>query len=54
MSLKNVKETSSMLHVEAWREAGVVAVYRDISDLLDNYEESPLAGSAADAAGARN
>ena len=39
---------------EALRGAGAVAVYRDVSDLLDNYEESPLAGSAAGAAGGRN
>lgn len=38
---------------ETLREAGAVAVYRDISDLLDNYEESPLAVSVADA-GARS
>jgi HAD superfamily hydrolase (TIGR01509 family) len=37
---------------EALREAGAVEVYRDVSNLLDNYEESPLAGSAAGAAGA--
>jgi HAD superfamily hydrolase (TIGR01509 family) len=36
---------------EALRRAGAVAVYRDVSDLLDNFEESPLAGSAAGAAG---
>lgn len=39
---------------EALREAGAVAVYRDVSDLLDNYEESPLAASAAAAAGGRS
>ena len=27
---------------EALREAGVVALYRDIADLLEHYEESPL------------
>jgi len=35
---------------EALREAGAVAVYRDVSDLLDNYEESPLAKDLAGAA----
>jgi beta-phosphoglucomutase-like phosphatase (HAD superfamily) len=45
---------SNDLHVEAWREAGAVAVYRDVSDLLDNYEESPLAKGRADAAGGRS
>jgi HAD superfamily hydrolase (TIGR01509 family) len=35
---------------EALREAGAVAVYRDVSDLLGNYEESPLAQNRADAA----
>lgn len=36
------------------RGAGAVAVYRDVPDLLDNYEESPLAASAAAAAGGRS
>jgi HAD superfamily hydrolase (TIGR01509 family) len=35
---------------EALRRAGAVAVYRDVSDLLDNYEESPLAKDASGAA----
>jgi phosphoglycolate phosphatase-like HAD superfamily hydrolase len=39
---------------ESLREAGAVAVYRDVSDLLDNYEESPLAKARADAAGGRS
>jgi HAD superfamily hydrolase (TIGR01509 family) len=39
---------------ESLREAGAVAVYRDVSDLLDNYEESPLAKGRADAAGGRS
>jgi HAD superfamily hydrolase (TIGR01509 family) len=34
---------------EALREAGAVAVYRDVSDLLEHYEESPLAGAKAEA-----
>ncbi|MFL6227707.1 MAG: HAD family hydrolase [Pyrinomonadaceae bacterium] len=34
---------------EALREAGAVAVYRDVSDLLDNYDESPLANAKAEA-----
>jgi HAD superfamily hydrolase (TIGR01509 family) len=38
---------------EALREAGAVAVYRDVSDLLDNYDESPLARGAAEAARGR-
>jgi HAD superfamily hydrolase (TIGR01509 family) len=38
---------------EALRGAGAVAVYRDVSDLLDNYDESPLAKGAADAARGR-
>jgi hypothetical protein len=28
---------------EVLREAGALVVYRDVSDLLDRYEESPLA-----------
>jgi hypothetical protein len=32
---------------EVLRENGVIAVYRDIADLLENYDESPLAVSAA-------
>jgi HAD superfamily hydrolase (TIGR01509 family) len=39
---------------EALLGAGAVGVYRDVSDLLDNYEESPLARGAARAAGGRN
>ena len=39
---------------EALRGAGAVAVYRDVSDLLEHYEESPLAKVRAGAAGARN
>ncbi|HEX8352006.1 MAG TPA: HAD-IA family hydrolase, partial [Pyrinomonadaceae bacterium] len=35
---------------EALRGAGAVAVYRDVSDLLDNYDDSPLAAGRADAA----
>jgi HAD superfamily hydrolase (TIGR01549 family) len=31
---------------EALREAGVVAIYRDIADLLEHYDESPLAALA--------
>jgi HAD superfamily hydrolase (TIGR01509 family) len=38
---------------EALRGAGAVAIYRDVSDLLDHYEESPLAKAGATAAGAR-
>jgi HAD superfamily hydrolase (TIGR01509 family) len=36
---------------EALRGAGAVAVYRDVSDLLDHYDESPLAKGRAEAAG---
>jgi beta-phosphoglucomutase-like phosphatase (HAD superfamily) len=36
---------------EALRSAGAVAVYRDVSDLLDNYDDSPLAKDRAEAAG---
>jgi hypothetical protein len=32
----------------------IKAVIFDVSDLLDNYEESPLAKAKADAAGGRN
>ena len=39
---------------EALRGAGAVAVYRDVSDLLDNYEGSPLAASTAAAAGGQS
>jgi HAD superfamily hydrolase (TIGR01509 family) len=39
---------------EALRGAGAVAVYRDVSDLLDNYDDSPLAKGRAAAAGARD
>jgi HAD superfamily hydrolase (TIGR01509 family) len=35
------------------RRAGAVAVYRDVSDLLEHYEESPLAAGRADAAKGR-
>jgi HAD superfamily hydrolase (TIGR01509 family) len=35
---------------EALRGAGAVAVYRDVSDLLEHYDESPLAKGVADAA----
>jgi HAD superfamily hydrolase (TIGR01509 family) len=33
---------------EALREAGVIAVYRDIADLLEHYDESPLANAAVE------
>jgi HAD superfamily hydrolase (TIGR01509 family) len=39
---------------EALRGAGAVSVYRDVSDLLDHYEESPLARGRAGAAGGRS
>jgi HAD superfamily hydrolase (TIGR01509 family) len=39
---------------ESLREAGAVAVYRDVSDLLDNYEESPLAKGRAGAVGGQS
>jgi HAD superfamily hydrolase (TIGR01509 family) len=39
---------------ETLREAGAVAVYRDVSDLLDRYEESPLARGRAGAAGGQS
>ena len=39
---------------EALREAGAVAVYRDVSDLLERYDESPLAKDQAAAAGGRS
>ena len=35
---------------EALRGAGALAIYRDVSDLLDNYDESPLARGRAVAA----
>lgn len=35
---------------EALREAGAVAVYQDVSDLLDKYDESPLAKGRPEAA----
>ena len=35
---------------EALREAGAVAVYRDVSELLERFDESPLARGRADAA----
>ncbi|HEX8723259.1 MAG TPA: HAD family hydrolase [Pyrinomonadaceae bacterium] len=38
---------------EALRGAGAVAVYRDVSDLLDRYDESPLAKARAGAARGR-
>ena len=38
---------------EALRGAGAVAVYRDVSDLLEHYDESPLAAGRADAAKGR-
>jgi HAD superfamily hydrolase (TIGR01509 family) len=38
---------------EALRAAGAVAVYRDVSDLLDHYGESPLAREVAGAAKGR-
>ena len=36
---------------EALRGAGAVAVYRDVSDLLDHYGESPLAKGRTETAG---
>jgi len=36
---------------EVLRAAGAVAVYRDVSDLLERYDESPLAKGRAGAAG---
>jgi HAD superfamily hydrolase (TIGR01509 family) len=38
---------------ESLREAGAVAVYRDVSDLLERYEESPLSKARAGAAKGR-
>jgi HAD superfamily hydrolase (TIGR01509 family) len=38
---------------EALRTAGAAAVYRDVSDLLDHYDDSLLAKGRADAAGGR-
>ncbi|HEX8294024.1 MAG TPA: HAD family hydrolase, partial [Pyrinomonadaceae bacterium] len=35
---------------EVLREAGALEVYRDVSDLLDRYEESPLAKERGEAA----
>jgi HAD superfamily hydrolase (TIGR01509 family) len=39
---------------KALREAGAVAVYQDVSDLLDKYDESPLARGRSEAARGRN
>ncbi|HEX8147172.1 MAG TPA: HAD family phosphatase [Pyrinomonadaceae bacterium] len=39
---------------EALRGAGAVAIYGDVSDLLDRYDYSPLAKGRAGAAGARD
>jgi HAD superfamily hydrolase (TIGR01509 family) len=39
---------------EALRGAGAVAIYRDVSDLLDHYAESPLAKGRAEAAAGRS
>ena len=35
---------------EALRSSGMIDVYRDIADLLEHYEESPLAQSTTDSA----
>lgn len=53
-SIRTVGLLSGGFTEAALREAGAVAVYRDVSDLLDNYEESPLAASAAAAAGGQS
>jgi HAD superfamily hydrolase (TIGR01509 family) len=48
--LKTIGLLSGGFPEEVLRENGVIAVYRDIADLLENYDESPLAVSAAAAA----
>ena len=48
--LRGVGLLSGGFAEETLREAGAVAVYRDVSDLLDNYDESPLAQRRAGAA----
>jgi HAD superfamily hydrolase (TIGR01509 family) len=51
--MRTVALLSGGFSEEALRAAGAAAIYRDVSDLLDNYEESPLAKGVADAAGGR-
>jgi HAD superfamily hydrolase (TIGR01509 family) len=48
--MRTVGLLSGGFEEEALREAGAVAVYGDVSDLLENYEESPLASGRAAAA----
>jgi HAD superfamily hydrolase (TIGR01509 family) len=48
--LKTIGLLSGGFPEEVLRESGVIAIYRDIADLLENYEESPLNASAIAAA----
>jgi HAD superfamily hydrolase (TIGR01549 family) len=45
--LKTVGLLSGGFAEDVLRNAGAIAIYRDIADLLDHYEESPLAALAA-------
>ena len=49
--MRTVGLLSGGFTAEALRAAGASAVYRDVSDLLDHYDESPLAKGLAAAAG---
>ena len=44
--LKTIGLLSGGVEEKTLREAGVVAIYRDIADLLEHYEDSPLASVA--------
>ncbi len=48
--IRTVALLSGGFKEESLREAGAVAVYRDAADLLENYDESPLARGRAGAA----
>ena len=51
--MRTVGLLSGGFPAEVLRRAGALAVYRDVSDLLDNYDESPLGNARADAARGR-
>jgi HAD superfamily hydrolase (TIGR01549 family) len=50
-SLRIIGLLSGGFPEEELRAAGAVAVYRDIADLLERYEESPIARASANTAG---
>jgi beta-phosphoglucomutase-like phosphatase (HAD superfamily) len=52
--MRTIALLSGGFTAEALRAAGAAGVYRDVSELLDRYDESPLAGDRAEAARGHN